>query len=884
MTRRSLACTSRWCGSAGVVVGAAFLAVAPGALADEDLPTTQARWIWSPAEPAAPRNLFTYFRKVVDLPAVPADGTLRFAADSNARIWVNGHLLRRKVTRYHEQHITAEVIDAGPFLRPGRNVVLVLHHNWGDIVTFQRTANVHAGLYVSADWVRSDASWQCMRAPEFREHDRQIIGVIKHARIRYPVIAEGSRVWPGDPHGPDFDDSSWLSATVVENGPWPAVPGDVETPGQREHAVGPLAVLAAGQLEPALPLSEDPLSIAAGIRAARYHPRDRDRHEAERLILGQPITMTCAAGESRYITFDFHRPVHGYPFLKLADATAGVVVDFGYGELARSIYSGEFHVDQTGWLNPEGVVGPGYADRYITRAGSQETEIPDERTARWLTLHVHFREAGRLVIDDLGMVKSQYPIKPIGSFSCGDERIDRIVKLCLIHAEVTMSDTYVDTPGREDGQWIEDARPRAILSARWFGDTRLRDLMIRTLAEGQFENGNLHPFAPSNYPAGPAGYDWSVQWVAMLWDDYQWSGSTRLARQYWPHLCRYWDHTLSLVDEEGIWRTNHVFADIRVGVHCALPRQSSGLVTPWMIERLRWSAELAEALGEGGRAARWRATADRMAEAFRRYHLVPAADGMPAHVGDRFDPEDPQAERGYSQAGQTVAVMAGLLAPQEALATLEYAFPPPDGSPPPGVARWNNPTYGYRVLRALSHAGLEQRAVAHLIERYSPYLPGHLCNPIPLVLQGPYGGPLPEYWISREDLRLKPGQRCPTQPEDETGSHGWGALPLLWMHESLLGVTVTAPGGGRIRIAPATGGLPFVAGHTGTPKGTVWVSWDPQPWRLEISLPPGVTAELILPEPCRGRPVRIAEAAGRVEAREADHYRLEGAGRYVFGP
>jgi hypothetical protein len=200
------------------------------------------------------------------------------------------------------------------------------------------------------------------------------------------------------------------------------------------------------------------------------------------------------------------------------------------------------------------------------------------------------------------------------------------------------------------------------------------------------------------------------------------------------------------------------------------------------------------------------------------------------------------------------------------------------------VARWNNPTYGYRVLRTLSHAGLEQRAVAHLIERYSPYLPGHPCNPIPLVLQGPYGGPLPEYWISREDLRLKPGQRCPTQPEDETGSHGWGALPLLWLHESLLGVTVTAPGGGHIRIAPATGGLPFVAGHTGTPKGTVWVSWDPQPWRLEISLPPGVTAELILPEPCRGRPVRIAEAAGRVEAREADHYRLEGVGRYVFGP
>jgi hypothetical protein len=42
-------------------------------------------------------------------------------------------------------------------------------------------------------------------------------------------------------------------------------------------------------------------------------------------------------------------------------------------------------------------------------------------------------------------------------------------------------------------------------------------------------------------------------------------------------------------------------------------------------------------------------------------------------------------------------------------------------SPPAGVKRWNNPTYGYRVLRAMSDSGLVDRAVAHLIERYSPY-------------------------------------------------------------------------------------------------------------------------------------------------------------------
>lgn len=47
---------------------------------------------------------------------------------------------------------------------------------------------------------------------------------------------------------------------------------------------------------------------------------------------------------------------------------------------------------------------------------------------------------------------------------------------------------------------------------------------IRTLAQSQGPDGQLHPFAPSNYPAYPAPYDWSVQWAAMLYDQYMWSG------------------------------------------------------------------------------------------------------------------------------------------------------------------------------------------------------------------------------------------------------------------------------------------------------------------------------------------------------------------------
>jgi hypothetical protein len=841
----------------------------------------RARWIWSTLTEPAPANRFTYFRTIFRLIRLPDDGTLRFTADSNARLWINGALVRRKVARYHESMITAEVIDAAQYLRIGTNVVVVLHHNWGGIITFQRTGNAHAGLYLDSAWLSTGDGWRWTQAPEFAEHSQQVVGLIGDPRIRYPLIIDARNGIRGNIHAPTFDDSDWQPTSVVELGPWPSSPTNVETAGQREYAVRPMSVLAAGQAVRSLPVAAEPLEIAGGIRTSKCYPDTLATQRANEIVDGRCITIAGHAGETHYITVDFGLPVHGYPFITLDNAPEGAVLDFAYCEIWRSQYSGELHVDESGWLNPESVVGKGYADRYITRRGKQTLEIPDERTARWLTLHIHFTQTGNITLSSLGIVQSQYPAEAIGSFECGNERINQIVKLCLIHARVTMSDAYVDTPGREDGQWLEDAEPRAVLASRWFGDTALRDLMIRTHAQAQGEDGNLHPFSPSNYPAYPSPFDWSVQWVAMLWDDYMWHGKPERVRRYWTHLFRYWQCVLKLVNHDGLWITPRVLADIRIGVH-ATERQSSGIVTPWIIERLRWSAQMAVAIGENAQATKWRRIADRMTEAFRREHVVPAGNGNPAHVADRLDPRDARIERGYSQAGQTVAIYTDLVSREDAIADLNYAFPEPDGVPPADVTRWNNPTYSERALKALSHVGLADRSVRHLLERYAQYLPAHPLNVTPLNMQGPYGGPLPEYWVSREDLGLRAGETNTTQPKDDTGSHGWGAVPLLWLHETLLGVQIVEPGGATLRIAPQAAGLSYVQGQTATPKGIVWVSWDPQRQRLETTIPDEVTAFVIAPEGINADRFRPIEVSGEVLATNGRTITIVGPGRYVF--
>ena len=298
------------------------------------------------------------------------------------------------------------------------------------------------------------------------------------------------------------------------------------------------------------------------------------------------------------------------------------------------------------------------------------------------------------------------------------------------------------------------------------------------------------------------------------------------------------------------------------------------------------SAVMASAVGEDAIAASWHTTAEAMEEAFRAFVLVPADSyekGTPAYVPDICVVVDATTctPTGISQAAQTEAIIAGLLSREEAAGALNFVFTAPHGDPPVGVSRWNNPTYLYRSLKALSMAGRHELALAHLRERFSQYLPGNPYNPVDPVLQGPIGGPLPEYWISRIDLNLTEGEICNPQPSDGTGSHGWTGVALLWMHDSLLGVE--EPGslcGGfakeaerqryafacgnsrRLQVAPEDAGLDYLSGRTYTSIGVVAVDWRPagsdeSAWRLELTLPeaedpasPDAMADIWTPQRC----------------------------------
>ena len=145
---------------------------------------TPASWIWFPERPAVEGAGQTrYFRRTVQLEAVPDQASLRVLADDNLGLWINGQPAPEPVERGR----FGARYDLRGVLRAGDNLLACAVRNAGG----------PGGLLVNGDFggvrVFSDGSWRV------------------------------SRDAPDGWNQPGFDDGDWLAASIVGNAftaPW----------------------------------------------------------------------------------------------------------------------------------------------------------------------------------------------------------------------------------------------------------------------------------------------------------------------------------------------------------------------------------------------------------------------------------------------------------------------------------------------------------------------------------------------------------------------------------------------------------------------------------------------------------------------------------------
>jgi hypothetical protein len=312
--------------------------------------------------------------------------------------------------------------------------------------------------------------------------------------------------------------------------------------------------------------------------------------------------------------------------------------------------------------------------------------------------------------------------------------------------------------------------------------------------------------------------DWGIVWIGMLYDDWMWTGDTTRVRRYFPNLVRFLEVAHSQANADGLLVDRTCMTDLRSALRASLDDgEIESIPNAWYYGFLGNAIELAVAIGETAQSLLWQDRATRVRRGFQRF--VSSAEPTRGLIGEVWSPLD--GVKGFGQAAAVSAVFHDIVAPTTGRLALEAVFDARDGSPPPGVGRWNNPTYAYRALRALSEHAMGETAGAHFLERYRPYLPD---------------GPLPEYFI--------PGSG---QPEDPTGSHGWAAVPLVWLHDTVLGVRLANPGGSQLIWSPVNVGWQKVQGTTMTPHGPCEVEIDWAANQFSIRTPEACTVDARLP-------------------------------------
>ena len=766
-------------------------------------------WRSDSATPAA--NTWTWFRRVFQWE--PKQGTkLRFAADPTARLWINGEVVTARVMRYVTPNITVEEFDLGPFLRPGSNVAVVLHHWWG-VPTFQRSAGVDAGFAVESKFLCTDSNWRWRDGGEFLHHERQVIGM-KTQRIRFPQVMDTRQGIP-DVHDASFGETGWLKAAPKKSAAW-ASPVMKETEPLERIQSWPKSIFAQGFVrrpDPSgVPYPEVPMSWLA--MHATYSPDGNALSAPDDWFKNPGSVAELSSEREGYVTFDFGKPLHGYVRIEIEDALPGAMLDFLYGELRVNPCTGEEVLHPDGSIDCEFIVGAPFGDRVILCGGPQTIEIPEERTWRWLL--VIWRSPEKPIrVRSFSIMNSQHPAPLKGDFSGGPQEVQALIRLSIDHARVTMSDTYVDTPGREDGQWLEDIQYRAQIAAQWFGDVALRQVTIRHAAEAQAANGRFRAFAPDDHvasyaPHGLVSLDWGMVWIGILYDDWYWTGETSRLKKYFTNLVRFLDVAHTQTNGDGLLVDRTVISDIKTARRANFDwGEIESIANSWYHGFLLNAIEMARAIGQKRQAMIWQKRAATLRKGFGRFMTK---NKSAIRVADVWSPQE--GPLAFGQGAALSAVFYQIAPAKERREILLSVFDRRDGSPPKGVARWNNPTYMYRALRSLSDHGLGEMAARHLLERYRPYLPD---------------GPLPEYFLPLEQ-----------QPPDATGSHGWAAVPLLWLHDTVLGVRLQQPGGKVLAWQPKNVGWPQVSGKTMTPYGPCEVDIDWKKRRFDIRAPAGV--------------------------------------------
>ena len=524
-----------------------------------------------------------------------------------------------------------------------------------------------------------------------------------------------------------------------------------------------------------------------------------DEHAAWQAMLHRSAPLTIPAHTQRRVIIDLENYYCAYPDLVLS-AGKGSRVRLLWAESLFTAPSGRAKGDR-GALDGKYFIGTG--DTFIADGGSQRHfDTQWWQAGRYLEVLVE-TQAQALILEQLTLCETRYPLQAESSFIFPDARLEQITPILLRGLQMCAHETYVDCPYYEQLMYVGDTRLETLVTYAISHDDRLPRKALEMFRASRLANGLTRSRTPSRVRQTIPPF--SLWWVGMVHDYALWRGDLQVVRGLMPAVRGVIDAFLGFTNADGLVQgpAGWNFMDWVPAWDEGIPPEgdfgASGLINWQMVWTLRLASELESWLGEPELAARqkrlahdlaWRAT-----QAFWDEERGLLADDL--------------AHRHFSEHTQCLAILSGCL--DEGHCTRASHSLLNDPQLTPTTIYFTH--YLFETYRQLGH-------IERLFERLGLWFD---------LL--PYG------------FKTTPEMPEPTRSD----CHGWGAHPLYHYYASLLGIRPSAPGFLSVRIEPQLGELLWANGRMVHPRGWIKVDFRVENGALcgRVDLPEGINGELV---------------------------------------
>jgi len=759
--------------------------LAPSSLLDGKKPT--ANWIWNSGE-ANPENYYLLIRKTLDLKKVPTEAKAFISAYSYADVYINGKLVERCPTNCDPEYQVYEQYDLSGYFQKGENTISALVYNFG--IGMSHRINARGGFFFQGKL-------------SFGKNDVLLVNTDQSWKVAK------AEAWNNDAE---------MRTGSSERGP--NLIGFIEKfDACKMPENWKTNRLDDSKWEAAKPLGIPPVAPWNSIVEVNRPPLFRETV--------YPVKHWYAEDK---IIYDFGKEISGTPVIELFSKADGARFEMGTSErvLADSTILYKKRVN--------------YTDYYLSKKGIQSWSPLTWRGFRYLSLSA----SDSLIFKNISAISRHYNYSNEGSFECSDPLLNLIFEAGIFTLKLCAQDTYMDTPWREQTQYIAgDSRYLQKYAYYPFGLSS-EFLMHYNILSGAWsqrwkDDGSIRSRYPTDWLLGKntSAYlvDYELEYVIMLGEYDLYFGNTDLLCQIYPNLKKLMGYFETLVGQEHglLYKApGWIVLDHPHTYPMDQKEEITGLNCLYYGALTQAALIAGTVAGDKQQAAVWTKEAATLRGNIRKWLWSPEKKLF----------RDSYGGEKCSQQTQVYAMLYGLVDKSDKSNLVEKVA---------AENRSSEQSFAYYVLYSMFDEK-PQWSLDYIRKYWGDQMKLPLFN----------GG-----WHEAWEIEKWPN-------EIATTSHAWCSGPTALLPQKVLGVEPVSSGWKTFSVRPNPCDLKWAKGTVPTPSGAISVDWkmdEKGTFNLYVLVPENTSAEITIPS---GNPQKVS-----VNGKPVSQFRKEN-GKVVF--